>query len=200
MLRVQSEISRQPAENGPPPADAPSPAGAEVTGDTFGSIERVISAIARYAAYIGGIGIALLVFATVTDVGRRAVGAGSINGLVDLTEVALVFVVYFGFAQAEADKTHIRTSFVTERLPSVLRRGLSAAVWSVLFAFLLWMVWLTALSALTSFQGGESRASQSGVPVWPARAMVSLGLLGLAIQTLTNVIAAVRGRLDGERE
>lgn len=153
----------------------------------------VASAIARYAAYLGGVGIALLVFATVTDVTRRAAGMGSINGLIDITEVALVFVVYFGFAQAEVDKSHIRTSFVTERMPRKLRTLVSALVWTGILVFLIWCVSQTAQSALDSFRDGESRASQSGVPVWPARAMVSLGLLGLAAQSLVNIFDALLG-------
>lgn len=186
-----------PGENGGgagpvSPATTPPHSGAAA----LDRLELVSHALAKAAAYLGGIGIMLLVFVTVTDVGRRAIGKTSINGLIDLTEVALVFVVYFGFAQAEVDKAHIRTSFLTERFPVRLRRLVLAAIWALILAFLLWTVWLTGESAIDSFRNGEARASQSGVPVWPARAMVSLGLFGLAIQSLVNIAAALRGRED----
>ncbi|MET7393746.1 TRAP transporter small permease [Dactylosporangium sp. NPDC005572] len=182
--------------HGSAPTEVPDPASTP-GGTVLDRLETVTETVARFAAYLGGVGIACLVLATVTDVARRAAGMTSINGLVDLTEVALVFVVYFGFAQAEVDKTHIRTSFLTERLPDRVRRVVLAAVWALAFAFLLWAVVRTGQSAADSFHAGESRASQSGVPVWPARVMVSLGLLGLALQSLMNVIAAVRGRRSG---
>jgi TRAP-type C4-dicarboxylate transport system permease small subunit len=157
------------------------------------TFDRIAARAAGAAAYLGGVGIVVLMLATVTDVATRAAGQGGVSGLLDLTEISLVFVVYFGFAQAEADKTHIRTSFVTERMPERLRNATLALVWMLCLVFLVWMVWLTAQQAYTAYDVGESRASQTGVPVWPARVMVSLGMLGLALQSLVNVVDALRG-------
>jgi TRAP-type mannitol/chloroaromatic compound transport system permease small subunit len=159
------------------------------------SYTRFVALCARYAAYLGGAGITFLVLVTVVDVSRRAFGMSSINGLLDFTEVALVFVVYFGFAQAEVDQAHIRTSFATGRLPHVARCAVVVVTWTIATLFLLWAVRLTGQAALDSFQHGEARASQSGVPVWPARALVAVGLLGLAAQGLANVLNALLGRI-----
>lgn len=150
--------------------------------------EAVAGALSAIAAAM----IVALMFITVLDVGLRLLNMGSVRGGLEWTEVALVIAVYFGLMSAEVSSATIRTGIVTERLARRPRHVLRVIGMFVTIGFLLYMVDATLAQALPSIASQEFRFGVVAVPVWPAKAVIPLGLFGLAVAAAVRLIREFR--------
>lgn len=152
---------------------------------------RVVQATASTLALLAGLGIVCLMLLTVVDVGlRKFVGRG-VPGALEISEVALVAVVFAALMAAEVGNVHVRTPILVERLPHraanlVKLLGLVPAT-----VFVFWAAWLTAMEGLASAESGEFRFGVVAVPVWPAKLVIPIGLAGLALALAAKVVTAV---------
>lgn len=157
------------------------------------AIDRVSGALAVLGSVAaGGIAIAIAI-----DVVTRGVAGGSIPGLVEFIESLLVATVFLGMADAERTSTHVRVTLVTERIRSqgtrrlVRAAGMTAGlVMAVLFA------WYTGVRAYNSTLSLETRFGLLEFPLWPARIIIAVGFVALAVAMVARIFDVLAGRED----
>jgi TRAP-type C4-dicarboxylate transport system permease small subunit len=151
-----------------------------------------VRTVSRLCAMAGAAGVVALMLATVADVARRTLLGRPIAGVVEVSEVLLVAVVFLGAAYAQARREHVATTLLTARLgrrASAAVRSCSLALMAVL---LVAMVWATGGRAADSVAVGEMRFGLVPVPMWPARVAITFGLLLLLAEVLLALAEAVR--------
>src|SRR5690606_21161344 len=142
----------------------------------------VTKAFAVVSAVLCG-ALALLLTA---DAVMRATTGGSIRGLFELAERALVMTGCLGLAQAEANRAHVRDTLLTHRLRPAAGNRLRGPPLLLACVFLAWMSIELVERAMNSFVGGEYRTGLLNCPVWPSRAFVAFGTSLLTIVALAK--------------
>ncbi|CAN5250202.1 hypothetical protein BH09ACT10_BH09ACT10_30870 [soil metagenome] len=140
---------------------------------------------------LAGVGIVLMVVLTLVDVGRRAAFDKSISGVIEITEVGLVAVVFLGLMGAQLNDRLIRTPVVTNRLPGRVAHLVRAIALVLSVLLLVWVIYETTLVAINSVERREYRGGLTEVPIWPARILIPIGLTGLALALLVDSIKMI---------
>ena len=139
-------------------------------------------------ALLGGIIILLLVLLATSNVLGRWLFDLPINGYIDWVEQAMAFMAFLGIAYTQRQGAHIRMDIVLGQLRG---RSLWFSEWlSSVLMFLLTL--LLSYGAFLHFQ----RAYQIGdssldidLPTWPAKLVVPVALLFLALRLLLQIVA-----------
>jgi TRAP-type C4-dicarboxylate transport system permease small subunit len=151
--------------------------------------------LSRAAAYIGAVGIVVIMLATVSDVLRRWVQGRSVPGVVEGSELVLVVSVFLGLGLAERMGVHVSTSVVTDRLPTRVAGMLNAIGLVVVFLFLVWILAASADRALRSYISGEYRFGLMQIPLWPGRTAIAVGFLVLLLEVARHIgVSVLRAR------
>ncbi|CAN5309700.1 hypothetical protein BH23ACT9_BH23ACT9_07290 [soil metagenome] len=148
---------------------------------------------ARGLAGLAAVCIGALMMITVVDVIRRNLTGSALAGTVEYSELLMVSLVFLGLALAQRDKEHVAVNLVTSRLPRPVSRILRVSGLGIVLALLAWMTLETAKEAYRSFISGEIRIGLQSVRVWPARALIPIGLAALVMQLIADVVAAAKG-------
>ena len=142
----------------------------------------------------------MLMTVTVVDVTMRTISGRGIPGAIEITEVFLVVAAYFGLMTAARDGTHIAATLVTDRLPTGAALVLRVTAGAISAATLGVMIYATAMRAITATTSGEFRFGLVSVPIWPARIAIVLGLAGLTIAVVAQIVGRlVQRRREAER-
>lgn len=155
---------------------------------------KVVQSISGFLAIISALATLILMLLTVVDVFSRLVGGGSIPGLLELSEVALVFVVFCGIAYGQQHRTHVAVSLLTSRLPEKLGRILVSIGLIVILGTFIWATYATGVQAIESTMRQESRFGITAVPIWPARLLIPVGFALLFLETLIWLLQVLGGK------
>lgn len=149
-------------------------------------------------SWLSGLGIMLLMVPTVIDVSYRYFIGASVPGMVEYSEVGLVFVVYLGIAYAQQEGAHIATPIVTARLSP--RNGELLRVFGrvLLLLLLAFAFWRTAIVAIDATEIREFRMGSVSVPTWPARIVVAMGFLLIVIEVALDIFERLRALAQGQ--
>jgi TRAP-type C4-dicarboxylate transport system permease small subunit len=154
-------------------------------------IDGVLYRLSTFMAVLSALFIMIIMSVMSVDVGSRALRDDSISGVYELTQTLLVFIVFLALAKAERDGVHVRVELVTSRLPAPWReaaRRLSTLA-SALIVVL--MAYAACLRALDSIEIAEFTQGAVAFPVWPARAVLALGLIVLAAEIVIRGFRAL---------
>lgn len=144
-------------------------------------------------SWLSGVGILLLVLPTVADVTHRYLMGSSLPGMVEYSEVGIVFVVYLGVAHAMHEGAHIYTPIVTARLKPATAERVRLAGRMLLWALIVFATWRTTLAAIEASEIREFRFGSVMVPTWPARICVALGFALLLVEVTIDIWQRLRG-------
>lgn len=143
-------------------------------------------------SWLSGVGILLLVLPTVADVTHRYFIGSSLPGMVEYSEIGIVFVVYLGVAHAMHEGAHISTPIVTARLKPAAAERVRLAGRVLLWVLIAFATWRTTLAAIEASQIREFRFGSVMVPTWPARICVALGFALLLVEITIDVWQRLR--------
>jgi TRAP-type mannitol/chloroaromatic compound transport system permease small subunit len=159
---------------------------------------RVLDWIHQATGVIAGAGILLLMTGVVADVVVRTLAGFAVPGVVDYSEVLIVLCAFIALGYAQRDGAHV----VVDTLIHYLKPGgvavLSGIVILATVPLLLWLSWETAELAIQSYQRGEFRFGIYEVKLWPARAMLPLGLVLWAIEILRENLTTIARVRSGQ--
>lgn len=154
-------------------------------------VRKLVSSASRALAVLSTTVTGLLVIIIVASViGRMTTGRG-IPAIIEFGELAMVMIVFLGFAEAERKEIHVRMSIVTSRLSersAAVLRTVSLVLVLVTTAAL---VWLTTVDAIESVLTGEFRYGLRGFPIWPARIAIPIGLFVFAAVVLGRIAESI---------
>jgi TRAP-type C4-dicarboxylate transport system permease small subunit len=140
----------------------------------------------RPAALLGGVILASLVPLTVLDVVLRYALNAPLRGTFELTELAMVAVVFLALGEAQARSEHITIDLVHDRI------GDRGRVLVRRFARVLSLVATVAIAWQLALYAGRVRAAHevSGVLGVPLHLAVGVAVAGFALFALAVVIDA----------
>lgn len=139
----------------------------------------------------GNLALLLIMFGVSADALLRYALNRPITGTLEGVELLLVFAVFLGLARTQAERGHIAVGILTERLSGRPRAALEAL--TALLGLLLFgaVTWATGAMALRSWRMGEYSAGLIAFPIYPSRALVTLGSLLLSVQLLLELLGAL---------
>lgn len=152
----------------------------------FRRLNGAMNKVSTGMSLLAGVGIILIMVASVADVTRRALTGHSIHGINEASEVALVVVVFVGLMGAQTSGSQIATPMVTNRLPARAGHAVRALALWLAAAITLWMTAETAVAGYESWQAKEFRFGLASVPIWPAKLVIPVGLACLALALIVQ--------------
>jgi TRAP-type C4-dicarboxylate transport system permease small subunit len=143
-------------------------------------------------AMLAGLSIVVLMVLTVVDVFKRKFFGHGLTFAPEVTEVALVALVFLGMMAAQFSGAHVRTPVVTGRLKGWWQSGARLAGLTIAVLLMGWMTIVTLDYGLESWRTGEFRFGLARVPVWPAKLAIPLGTAGLTTALLVEAVREAR--------
>jgi TRAP-type C4-dicarboxylate transport system permease small subunit len=142
-----------------------------------------------WLAWIGAAALAIVALTTFCDVIGRYLFHAPFSFTVELTEMGMAVLVYFGIGLITQENGHISADFLTSRLPAKLRALLAVVTNLLALGFVGLVIWQLWLHAGYLFQKGDLTQNWR-VPLWPVAFAVAFGSLFLLTGVLLQFIAA----------
>jgi TRAP-type C4-dicarboxylate transport system permease small subunit len=155
-------------------------------------VRGAIHRLARTLALLSAAAAAVMMATVSLDVARRTASGRPIPGANELTVLLIVGVIFLGLAEAERTDTHVRMRLLTSRMPERLAAALRVAALGLAVAMLLWAAYATGVRAYRSYVSGEFLFGLARFPIWPARSLIPLGFLAVALETALRCWDALR--------
>ena len=130
-------------------------------------------------AVVAGIGILAMMLLTCADVFLRYFFNAPIEGTLDLTQMLMVVVVFFGLAYCGWTGGHVAVDLLREIVPPSVVVPLARLVNVIGAVVMLAMAWQSTLMALTFIKTGETPMTVL-IPKYPFIFMVTFGALTYA--------------------
>src|SRR2546430_17126008 len=145
-----------------------------MNGSIIDALARANGRVAMWLARIAAFALAVIAVVTFGDVIGRYFFHAPFAFTVELTQIAMALVVYFGVGLVTHEDAHISADVITLRLPPRLR-ALFALVTNLLaLAFLAIMVWQLWLQAEFLYGKGDTTMVWQ-LPLWPAAVAIAAG-------------------------
>ena len=152
-------------------------------------MDAVLASLSRLLAVVGGAMLVVIMLALVIDVVSKAVRQSPIEGLVSYLQIALVAMVFLAMPFAQRLDAHVSMGLLVEAVPPRLAHGIQALGLAVVVPVMGYVAYNTVLLALDSISRREATLDIVNVPVWPARMILSLGLLVLVLELTRSVLS-----------
>ena len=147
--------------------------------------ERATLFLARIAAG----SLAVIALTTFCDVIGRYFFKAPFSFTVELTEMGMAVLVYFGIGLVTHENGHISADFLVVRLPPKPRALLALVTNFLALGFVGLTIWQLWLHAAYLFQKGDLTQNWR-VPLWPVAFAAAFGSLFLLTGVLLQLIAA----------
>lgn len=161
-------------------------------------IRSAIGLLTRVLAYFAAFLLVVVLVLVIADISRRALTGQAVRGVVELSEVAMVTIVFLGLPYAEQLRAHVAMTMVVEKLKPRTASMVNAAGLCLIIFIVIWMIWVTTGRAIESFEANEFRYGLARVPVWPARIAIAVGLTVLLMQLVLRLWDGVRVALSAD--
>jgi TRAP-type C4-dicarboxylate transport system permease small subunit len=162
------------------------------------TLARANGRVTLWLAWIGAAALAIVALATFCDVIGRYFFHAPFSFTVELTEMGMAVLVYFGIGLVTHENGHISADFLTARLPPKLAALLAVVTNLLALGFVGLVIWRLWLHADYLLQKGDLTQNWR-VPLWPVAFAVAFGSLFLLTGVLLQLIAAWM-ILRGERQ
>lgn len=170
---------------------------------TISRVDRGLARIERFLALLSGIAVfGLMLMAVVSVTGRQAFNR-PLPGYVDWIELAMPFIAFLGIAYVQRLGGHIRMDIVIGQLkgrPLWLAELLTTLCIFVLVVLLIWGTWAHFGRSFDVTAPNWSRDStiDIGLPIWPAKLVVPVALVVLALRLALQLWGFARAFLRGD--
>lgn len=144
------------------------------------NVDNAIERLCSFLYRLCGIAIFFMMAITCLDVGMRFFAQSPLGGSIELTEITMFLILFFGLAKIQFSESHISVDLMVDKLPLRAREGISLFV-SLLTAMLaVLMVWYMSLSFLDKLETGEYTPAL----FLKLSIFIGFGILGCAAFTL----------------
>lgn len=148
-------------------------------------------ALARFT----GILIIALMIGVVADAMLRGMAGVAIWGVLEISVLLLLALIFFGLPSTLALRENFRVSIIADAFPKWLGTPIAWTLLALQFAVIAMLAWFTWRSAIYSFTREEVAIGMVEIPLWPSRTLVALGFSILVIQT---IVLALEFAIKGE--
>lgn len=160
-------------------------------------LERTLVRLARILSWVSGGLIAVIALTTLIDVVGRTFFHQSVPGALEINALLLVCLAFLGVAAAEWDGRHVEVTLLTRWVS-----GKPATLFGVVRIVIIVgitgaIVWTSGQAAINSYSNAEVTSGIIGVPMWPAKVVITIGMV---LYLLSVIIKYTAGRLDQKPE
>ena len=149
---------------------------------------RQFNALCNVLARVTGMLIVLLMGGVVADALLRGVFGIAIWGVLELSVLLMLVLIYFGLPSTLALRENFRVSIFADSFPAWLSRVVSWLLLALQLVVLALLAWFTWRSAIYSFTRQEVAIGLVEIPLWPTRTVVALGFSVLTLQTVVLIL------------
>lgn len=153
-------------------------------------IGRILGGASTLLAWIGGVGLILMMLHIAAEVVARYVFNSPLHGTVEIVSAYyMVAVVFLPLAMIERANGHIIVELLSQHFPRRIQAiliGVVALISALYFAAFTWQTWS---DALVKYAVGEQALGTVAVTVWPTRFYLPIGC---GLITLVLVYKAFR--------
>lgn len=153
--------------------------------------ERLYQAYGRFVILLGVIA-GFMAFAIMWLIDANALMRKLFNepvtGTLEITEGALVFIIFLGLAFTQRRRGHIRVTLLTRHFPQSVRHLLYILVLLIGSGLTAWYAWAAYTYALRSYNINEMEWGVLIFQVWPIKSAIALGWGLFSLQFLLDAI------------
>lgn len=147
----------------------------------FTKISKLVTRADEILSEIGGLILVLIMILITIDIILRAAFSTAIVGTNEISTLLITYVIYFGFAYALTQGSHVMVSLVTSRLPKKVQKGLLSFAYFIGSAFFVIATWQTWVYFWRSFTTGERMFAQISLPWSLGKFAVPVGAFFMCI-------------------
>ena len=155
---------------------------------------KALNKVARVLAEIGAISLFALMLLVGGDVFMRFFFNAPIPGTLELSEFSMVVVTFLCFTYTAAQRRHIRTTAVVDRLPSAYKFAAEILCVFLMLVFLSLVIWQTFIEGVRSLQTAEYSQGLLRIPIYPAKLLIPSALFFGWLYFLGNFFLLIRQR------
>lgn len=168
--------------------------------DTYKSIAGTIRAISRWASVLAMVVAFVIMLVLVADIVLRLLTDSlAVTGSYELTEMAMVVIVFLGFAITQVEGEHVRVTMIVDRLP-LRARGYANAFGSLFGGVVCAIVFYAAIKQALSNSTSGITTAVLFIPIAPFAWIMALGLLLLTLVLLLDAVDHVVRAIRNEPE
>lgn len=141
--------------------------------------------------FIGGIGLTVMMVATVASTLGNLFFDRPVPDIVTLDELLMVFVVFLPLAFVQLEKEHIEVTLATDWLKPRHKAYVRcfALVFTVIFFCML--TWALGSGAYQAWYRNDIYTGEFTVPSWPTRLLATIGCAGFVLRLLVDFLKEV---------
>ena len=139
-------------------------------------VVQITNSFSQVLARLTGVLIIILMMGVVSDSFLRGVFGVAVWGVLELSILILLGLIYLGLPATQADRVNFRVSVFTDRLPKRFDHavaGLLLVLQLVVIGILCWFTWG---SAIFSYKRQEVSMGMVEIPLWGHRTVIAFGL------------------------
>lgn len=153
---------------------------------------HVIQTVNRALHYVAGaLIISVMAFTVYNVLGRWLFGA-PLRGTVELTQLAMIGIVYLGLGYAQHQNSHIAVDLLYQRLGRRTRLVLDVFATALSMAVLSLLAWRLYDYSAVLDAGGRTTASRS-IPLYPFAYVAIVGVVAFILAYATTLAQRLRG-------
>jgi TRAP-type transport system small permease protein len=160
-----------------------------MSGGLTTALARANGRATLFLARIAAAALAIIALTTFCDVIGRYFFKAPFSFTVELTEMGMAVLVYFGMGVVTHENGHISADFLTSRLPPKFRALVAVITNFLALGFVGLTIWQLWLHAVYLFQKGDLTQNWQ-VPVWPVAFAAAFGSVFLLTGVLLQLFAA----------
>lgn len=160
--------------------------------DMFFSIVRAVRAVSKVSMSVSQVLLAVLFFLSVADVAGRYLFNYPLVGTLELSEILLVGIVFFGSAYTLYLDKQITMDMLYSRLPTSIQKyvDILTRLFSLtIFILMLWKVTATAFY----FKDVHRLVPTLFWPIYPFVLFISFGVLMISLELIIEVVFLIVG-------
>ena len=159
-----------------------------MSAEPTGWIGRLNGRVTAWLACIAAVVLALLAAMTFCDVVARYFFNSPFSFTVEITEIAMGVMIFFGIGLVTHNNEHISVDFVTLRLSDWWRALIGLAMNVLAFGFLALMVWRLWLRMAVLLEKGDVSPIML-IPRWPTALLMTFGAVFFLTGLLVHIVA-----------
>jgi len=140
----------------------------------------------------------LIMLVFVIDVGMRQLFSHGLTGSSQYVVSLLVAMAFLGMGEAERRGRHVAFDLATDSMPRRMSYLIQSIANTIVMFALVWLTWLSVGAAVAAMRNAEVVFGEVALPVWPAKALLALGLGGYVLQLSVSVTDCWRSAIRGE--
>lgn len=183
------ELPGRPAASGPSPGAAVSLA--DLQEAHGGAPLRWLRVVNQVLHTLAGLTLVGLLAWTAVDIVGRSAFSSPLRGTIELTELAVVVLVYLGLARTETDDAHITVDLLFVRFKrrgQLVLRAVAGAIGVAVIAVMTWRLY----QFTGHLQAGGYETSRLRVPLWPVAVLGVVGATAFGLSVLANLLVVLR--------